>query len=97
MWQVLLLIGVARPIALGRKRLIVGPSSTRISRMIISSPIRSWLASALAAADSTTFDTSPAAERGEKESSALASSMCLPRTWSATSRTLRGETRTNLA
>ena len=39
----------------------------------------------------------PAAERGEKESSALASSMCLPRTWSATSRTLRGETRTNLA
>ena len=65
MWHVRLWIGVARPRARGRKRFSVGPSSTRISETRISSPTRSWLFSAFAAADSISFWMSRATPRGE--------------------------------
>jgi hypothetical protein len=52
MWLVRLWIGVARPWARGRNRFKVGPSSTVIEATRISSPIRSWLFSALEAAES---------------------------------------------
>src|SRR5882757_4807656 len=97
MWLVRLLIGVARPRARGRKRRRVGPSSTVIEVIFISSPIRSWLFSAFAAAESISFWMSRAASRGEKASNARACSMCRPRTWSATRRALRGAMRTYLA
>src|SRR6201994_4464078 len=97
MWLGRLLIGVARPSARGRKRRRVGPSSTVIEEMRISSPTRSWLFSAFAAAESISLWMSCAAPRGENASSARACSMCMPRTWSAMSRALRGATRTYLA
>src|ERR1700761_5346351 len=97
MWLVRLLIGVARPSARGRKRRSVGPSSTVIEEMTISSPTRSWLFSAFAAAESISLWMSSAAPRGENASSARAFSMCMPRTWSAMRRALRGATRTYLA
>ena len=65
MWLVRLLIGVARPSARGRKRRRVGPSSTVIEVIRISSPIRSWLFSAFAAAESISLWMSSAAPRGE--------------------------------
>src|SRR5215203_271150 len=94
MWLVRLLIGVARPIARGRKRRRVGPSSTVIEETRISSPTRSWLFSALAAAELISLWMSWAAPRGENCRSARAFSMCMPRTWSAISRALRGAIRT---
>ena len=94
MWLVRLLIGVARPSARGRNRRRVGPSSTVISTTFISSAIRSWLFSALEAADSISLRMSTAAPRGENSSSARARSMCRPRTWLAMSRALRGGIRT---
>src|ERR1700744_6209824 len=97
MWLGRLLIGVARPSARGRKRRSVGPSSTVIEEMTISSPTRSWLFSAFAAAESISLWMSSAAPRGENASSARAFSMCMPRTWSAIRRALRGATRTYLA
>src|SRR6201995_2379243 len=97
MWLVRLLIGVARPSARGRKRRRVGPSSTVIEVIRISSPIRSWLFSAFAAAELISLWMSSAAPRGEKASSARACSMCRPRTWSAMRRALRGATRTYFA
>src|SRR6187397_1726354 len=63
----------------------------------MSSATRSWLFSALTAAESSSLATSRAALRVEKRSSERASSICLPRTWSATRRSLRGATRTYLA
>src|SRR4029077_1407578 len=97
MWLVRLLIGGARPSARGRNRRGVGPPSTVIEVIRISSPIRSWLFSAFAAAESISLWMSRAAPRGEKERSARACSMCRPRTWSATRRALRGATRTYFA
>jgi hypothetical protein len=79
MWQVRLLIREARPMARGWKRRRVGPSSTVISEINISSAIRSWLFSAFEAADSISLRMSCAAPRGENSSSARAWSMCRPR------------------
>src|SRR5262249_48655133 len=62
-----------------------------------SSATRSWLFSALAAAESISLRMSPAAPREEKFSRLRASSIGRPRTWSATSRALRGATRTKRA
>ena len=64
MWLVRLSIRVARPSARGRKRLSVGPSSTMISAIRRSSATRSWLFSALAAAESISLRMSLAAARG---------------------------------
>ena len=94
MWLVRLWIRVARPIARGRKRFSVGPSSTVIAWMRISSPIRSWLFSALATADSSSFCQSSATPRGVCARIARASSTDLPRIWSPTSRALRADVRT---
>src|SRR5215211_3564388 len=93
-WLVFLSIRVARPRARARQRFRVGPSSTRMSAIRRSSATRSWFASALAAAESISFARSRAAPRVEKASSVRASSTGMPRTWSATSRALRGATRT---
>src|SRR5215207_7993877 len=62
-----------------------------------SSATRSWFASALAAAESISFRMSRAAPRDEKRSSARASSIGNPRTWSATRRAFLGATRTKRA
>src|SRR6476659_2773784 len=62
-----------------------------------SSATRSWLFSALAAADSISLRMSCAALRVEKRSRGSASSIGSPRTWSATRRALRGATRTKRA
>ena len=51
MWQVRLLMRVARPLALGRNRRIVGPSSTVTRTTTSSRASRPWLWSALAMAD----------------------------------------------
>src|SRR5262249_45164945 len=75
----------------------LGPSSTWMSLIIRSSAIRSWLASALAAADSISLRMSRAAPRLEKRSRAIASSIGSPRTWSATSRAFLGARRTKRA
>ena len=48
-------IRVARPMARGRKRLSVGPSSACTAAMRRSSPTSSWLCSALATADSSSL------------------------------------------
>ena len=69
MWQVFFSIRVARPRARARQRFSVGPSSTRISAIRRSSATRSWLFSALAAAESISLAMSRAAPRGEKLSS----------------------------
>jgi hypothetical protein len=52
------------------------------------------LFSALEAAESISLSMSRAAPRGENRSSERASSIGRPRTWSATSRALRGAMRT---
>src|SRR3954468_18392219 len=88
---------VARPIARGRKRLSVGPSSAVMAWMRRSSPTSSWLCSALATADSSSLLQSRATERGVCARIARASCTALPRTWSATRRDLRAEDRTYLA
>src|SRR4029077_6711230 len=72
MWLGRLLIGVARPSARGRKRRRVGPSSTVIEVIRISSPIRSWLFSAFAAAESISLWMSGAAAGGGEEGGARA-------------------------
>ena len=54
---------VARPIARGRKRLSVGPSSTHVLVTTSSSPGRSRLCSAFATADYSTLATGVAAAR----------------------------------
>src|SRR5438034_6824434 len=68
-----------------------------MSWIIRSSATRSWLASALAAADSISLRMSRAAPREEKRRSASASSIGSPRTWSATRRAFRGARRTKRA
>ena len=65
MWQVLFSMRVARPRARARQRFSVGPSSTWISVIRMSSATRSWLFSAFAAAESISFAMSRAAPRGE--------------------------------
>ena len=71
-------IGVARPIARGRKRLIVGPSSAYASRTTRSSSSSSWLFSALATADSSNLLQSRATSRGVNARIARASPTDLP-------------------
>src|SRR4051794_35629770 len=88
---------VARPMARGRKRLRVGPSSAKAARTFRSSPTSSWLCSALATADSSSLLQSRATARGVKARIARASSTDLPRMWSQTRRALRAEVRTYLA
>ena len=63
MWQVRFMIGVARPWARGRKRLMVGPSSTVARTMRSSRTSRPLLWSALAIADWSTLRTGTAAAR----------------------------------
>ena len=58
---------VARPRARARQRFRVGPWSTRISAISMSSATRSWLFSALAAAESMSLRMSRAARGGEIE------------------------------
>ncbi len=55
---------VARPIARGRNRLIVGPSSAWTALTYRSSPTSSWLCSAFATADSSSLLQSCATARG---------------------------------
>ena len=55
---------VARPIARGRNRLIVGPSSAWTALTYRSSPTSSWLCSAFATADSSSLLQSRATARG---------------------------------
>src|SRR5262249_45901797 len=83
----------ARPIARGWIRLSEGPPSiTGFTRR--SSRLRTWwLCSALATADRSTFSICRAATCGEYCRIASASATDLPRTRSATSRALRGDTR----
>src|SRR5215207_3906410 len=83
--------------ARGRNRLSVGPSSAYTAAMRRSSPTSSWLCSALATADSSSFAQSFAAARGVKARMARASATSLPRMWSQTSRALRADVRTYLA
>ena len=64
---------VARPMARGRKRLSVGPSSAYTAAMRRSSPTSSWLCSALATADSSSLRQSFATARGVKARIARAS------------------------
>ena len=78
-WDVRLRIRVARPIARGRYRLSVGPSSAWIEAIFSSSPTSSWLCSALAIADSRSFSHGLAAPRGVKDRIARACSTSLPR------------------
>src|SRR5436305_8191212 len=89
-WLVRLRILVARPIARGLNRLIVGPSSAVIDLTYRSSPTSSWLFSALATADSSSLLQSRATVRGVWERIARASSTVLPRMWSQPSLALRG-------
>ena len=96
-WLVRLRMRVARPMARGRNRFSVGPSSAYTAWIFRSSPLRSWLFSALATADSSSLRQSSATERGEKARIARASSTLLPLMWSVMSRALRGELRTNFA
>ena len=93
-WDVRLRMRVARPIARGRYRLSVGPSSAWIEWIFSSSPTSSWLCSALAIADSRSFSHGLAAPRGVKDRIARACSTSLPRMWSQTRRALRAEVRT---
>src|SRR3954454_20033929 len=95
--EVRLRIRVARPMARGRKRLSVGPSSAWTSRMRSSSPTSSWLCSALATADSSSLLQALAAPRGVNARIARASLTSLPRMWSHTRRALRADVRTYLA
>src|ERR1019366_476938 len=88
-WLVRLRIGVARPIARGLKRLIVGPSSAYASRTIRSSSSSSWLLSAFATADSSSLLQSRATSRGVKARIARASCTDLPRMCPHTMRALR--------
>ena len=92
--EVRLRIRVARPMARGRKRLSVGPSSACTAAIFSSSPTSSWLCSALATADSSSLSHGLAAARGVKARMARASATSLPRMWSHTSRALRAEVRT---
>ena len=75
MWLVRLSIRVARPRARARQRLIVGPSSTVICEMRMSSAMRSWLFSALAAAESSSLAMLRAAPRGSQSRMASAGLM----------------------
>src|SRR5262249_24811801 len=77
-WEVRLRIGVARPMARGRKRLSVGPSSAVTNAMRRSSPTNSWLCSALATADSKSLVQSRATWRGVCARIARASSTDFP-------------------
>src|SRR3954452_21827264 len=95
--EVRLRIRVARPMARGRKRLSVGPSSACTDSIRSSSPTSSWLCSALATADSSSFSHGLAAPRGVNARIARASTTSLPRMWSHTSRALRADVRTYLA
>src|SRR6478735_2886509 len=97
MWVMGLWMGNARPCALGRKRLIVGPSSATASRTIRSSADRLWLFSAFAVALWSTRATSLAAYCGMNFSNAAASSTGLPLMAVVTSRALRVEPRRYLA
>src|SRR6185503_17852183 len=96
-WLVRLRMRVARPMARGRNRLSVGPSSAVTANTNRSSPISSWLCSALAIADSSTLLQSRATARGVCARIARASCTDLPRMWSHTRRALRAEVRTYLA
>src|SRR4051794_10623158 len=96
-WLVRLRIRVARPMARGRKRLIVGPASAYTARILRSSPTSSWLFSALATADSSSLLQASATARGWKARIERASATVLPRMPSHTRRDLRGEERTYLA
>src|SRR5579875_2550547 len=96
-WLVRFRIRVARPIARGRKRLIVGPSSACAALTTRSSPTSSWLCSALATADSSSLLQSRAIALGVTARIARASSTDLPRMWSHTSRALRALERTYFA
>ena len=64
--EVRLRIRVARPMARGRKRLSVGPSSACTAAIFSSSPTSSWLCSALATADSSSLSHGLAAARGRE-------------------------------
>src|SRR5436305_5087351 len=96
-WLVRLRILVARPIARGLNRLIVGPSSARTALTYRSSPTSSWLFSALATADSSNLLQSRAIARGVRARIARASSTLFPRMWSHTNRALRADERTYFA
>src|SRR6185503_6199590 len=96
-WLVRLRMRVARPMARGRKRLSVGPSSAVTAKTRRSSPMSSWLCSALAIADSSSLLQSRATARGVCARIARASCTDLPRMWSHTRRALRAEVRTYLA
>src|SRR6185312_14749127 len=78
-WLVSLRMRVARPMARGRNRLSVGPSSALTANTRSSSPISSWLCSALAIADSSSLLQSRATARGVCARIARASCTDLPR------------------
>src|SRR4051794_19561981 len=78
-WLVRLRMRVARPMARGRKRLIVGPGSANTAWILRSSPTRSWLFSALATADSSSLLQASAADRVWKARIDRASATVLPR------------------
>src|SRR3954452_17575269 len=77
--EVRLRMRVARPMARGRYRLSVGPSSAWTATMRRSSPTSSWLCSAFAIADSSSFSHGFAAARGVYARIARASTTSLPR------------------
>src|SRR6478735_3407883 len=89
MWVMGLWMGNARPCALGRKRLIVGPSSATASRTIRSSADRLRLFSAFAVALLSTRATSLAAVCGMNRRAAAASSTGMPLIASVMSRAFR--------
>src|SRR3954469_2445016 len=95
--EVRLRMRVARPIARGRNRLSVGPSSATTEWIRSSSPTSSWLFSALEIADSSSLLQAFAAPRDVRARIARAWGTSLPRMWSQTSRALRAEVRTYLA
>src|SRR6202011_4551146 len=95
-WLVRVRIFVARPIARGWNRLIVGPSSACTALTYRSSPTSSWLCSAFATADSRSLLQSRATARGVRARIARASGTVFPRMLSHTRRALRGEVRTYL-
>ena len=89
---------VARPMARGRKRLSVGPSSAVTARMRSSSPIE--LVVVLGVGDRGLEQLAPVARRPRGACDARiarASSTDLPRMWSQTRRALRADVRTYLA
>src|SRR5690606_2262215 len=80
MWQVRFRMRSARPLARGRMRLSVIPSSTQMVETRSSSMSMPLFSSAFAMADCSTFLTSLAAFFGEKVSRSSASATGLPRT-----------------